>query len=146
MCPPAPPKISSLSVEGGEQSGYRALCQVQGSPLPDVLWIGPDDLLDGSLVRALPQDSTPDHHHTVSQLTDVEPGQQYTCSASNPLGREEATLYVLPPRPPPLSATPPPLVLLLSLSLGSKVILLVVMGLWMVQGAGALRPISCWWK
>ncbi|XP_065814431.1 V-set and Ig domain-containing protein isoform X2 [Labrus bergylta] len=140
-----PPKILSLSVEGTEQSGYRAVCQVQGSPVPDVQWLGPDDLLEGSLIGPLAQGSQ-SHYHTVSQLRDVEPGQQYTCSASNPLGREQATLYVLPPRPLlSVGGASPPLLLLLSLSLGAKVLLLVGMGMWMVQG-GALQGVSCWWK
>lgn len=150
LCPPvcaaAPPKILSLSVEGSEQSGYTALCRVQGSPLPDVQWLGPDDLLEGSpVVIPLAQGSAA-HYHTISQLRDVEPGQQYTCSASNPLGTEQATLYVLPPRPPLyVGGASPPLLLLLSVSLGAKVLLLVGMGVWMVQG-GALQGVSCWGK
>ncbi|XP_041650238.1 V-set and Ig domain-containing protein [Cheilinus undulatus] len=140
-----PPKILSLLVEGTEQSGYRAVCRVQGSPLPDVQWLGPDDLLEGSLIGPLAQGSQ-SIYHTVSQLRDVEPGQQYTCSASNPLGRDQATLYVLPPHPPPsVGGASPPLLLLITLSLGSKVILLVGMGVWLVQG-GALQGVSCWWK
>lgn len=130
-------------MEGSEQSSYRALCRVQGSPLPDIQWLGPDDLLEGSLLGPVAQGT---NYHTVSQLRDVEPGQQYTCSASNPLGKEQATLYVLPPRPP-LSVTgaSTPLLLLLSLSVGAKVILLVGVGVWMVQG-GSLQGVSCWWK
>ncbi|XP_045899758.1 V-set and Ig domain-containing protein isoform X2 [Micropterus dolomieu] len=141
----APPKILDLSVEGTEQSGYRAVCRVQGSPLPDVQWLGPDDLLEGSLVVPMAQGSAP-HFHTVSQLRDVLPGQQYTCSASNPRGREQATLYVLTPKPPPaVPGASSPLLLLLSASLGAKVLLLLAMGVWMVQG-GALQGVSCWWK
>ncbi|XP_042279513.1 V-set and Ig domain-containing protein [Thunnus maccoyii] len=142
----APPKILALSVEGSEQAGYRALCRVQGSPLPDVQWLGPDDLLEGSLVSGPLAQESPTRYHTVSQLRDVEPGQQYTCSASNPLGKEQATLYVLPPRPPlSVAGASPPLLLLLSVALGAKVILLVGTGVWMVQG-GALQGLSCWWK
>ncbi|XP_028984175.1 V-set and Ig domain-containing protein [Betta splendens] len=137
----APPKILALSVEGTEQSGYRALCRVQGAPLPDVQWLGPDDLLeDGSPVGPLAQGSSA-HYHTVSQLRDVEPGQRYTCSTSNPLGKEQATLYVVAPRPAPAgsgSETPTVLLLLLSVSVGAKVVLLVGTGLWVVQG------IDCW--
>ncbi|XP_074540204.1 sialic acid-binding Ig-like lectin 15 [Halichoeres trimaculatus] len=141
-----PPKILALTVEGTEQSGFRAVCQVQGSPLPDIQWLGPDDLLEGSLLGPLAQGSQPHNYHTVSQLRDVEPGQQYTCSASNPLGREQATLYVLTPKPLlSVGAASPPLLLLLSLSLGAKVILLVGLGVWMVQG-GALQAPRCWWK
>ena len=145
VCAAAPPKILALTVEGSEQSSYRALCQVQGSPLPDVQWLGPDDLLEGAPVGPLAQ-GTPAHYSTVSQLRDVEPGQQYTCSASNPLGKEQATLYVLHPRPPPpVAGASPGLLLLLSVSVGAKVILLVGVGVWIVQG-GALQGASCWWK
>ncbi|XP_059195967.1 V-set and Ig domain-containing protein [Centropristis striata] len=144
----APPKILSLSVEGSELSGYSALCRVQGSPLPDVQWLGPDELLEGSPlgpVGPLAQDSAA-HYHTVSQLRDVSPGQQYTCSASNPLGKEQATLYVLPPRPPPYAQrASPPLLLLLALALGAKVLLLGALGVWTLQGAG-LTGARCWGK
>ncbi|KAF7653243.1 hypothetical protein LDENG_00085760 [Lucifuga dentata] len=138
----AAPKIVRLSVEGSEASGFRAMCRVQGSPLPDILWVGPDELLSDLPARPQAQgSSTP--FHAVSLLPDVEPGQQYTCSASNPLGKEQATLYVLPPQAPPLPAgtAPPLLLLLLSVSLGAKVILLVGVGVWMLQGGS-----GCWWK
>ncbi|KAG7458313.1 sialic acid-binding Ig-like lectin 15 [Solea senegalensis] len=145
----APPKILALSVEGSIESGYTALCRVQGSPLPDVQWLGPDDLLQGSLlgppVHPLGQGAAT-HYHTVSQLRDVEAGQQYTCSASNPLGKEQATLYVLTPRPPPsVGGASPTLLLLLSVSVGAKVVLLVGMGVWLVQGR-TLQGVSCWRK
>ncbi|KAM6910509.1 sialic acid-binding Ig-like lectin 15 [Xenentodon cancila] len=129
----APPKILELSVEGSEMSGYRALCRVQASPLPDIQWLSPDDLLEASPAAMLAE-GLGSRYHTISQLRDVEPGQQYTCSASNPLGREEATLYVLRPRPPaPGSSTPTPLLLLLCVALGTKVLLLVGMGVWMIH-------------
>uniref|UniRef100_A0A8C3G8V7 Ig-like domain-containing protein n=1 Tax=Cyclopterus lumpus TaxID=8103 RepID=A0A8C3G8V7_CYCLU len=125
----APPRIQSLWVEGTEQSGFRALCRVQGSPLPDVQWLGPDNLLDGSSPRG-----SASHFLAVSQLRDVEPGRRYTCSASNPLGKEQAALYFLPPPPPRyVGGASPPLLLLLSLSLGAKVLLLVGTGVWMLN-------------
>ncbi|XP_034029397.1 V-set and Ig domain-containing protein [Thalassophryne amazonica] len=146
----AAPKILSLSVEGSKDSGYRAVCRVQGSPLPDVQWLGPVEHVEGSLLSPLSQGAA-SQYRTVSQLSHVEAGQHYTCSASNPLGKEQATLYVLTPRPPPAGgeATPLLLLLLLSVSLGAKVILLVGMGVWMVQssaGGGSLLGFSCWGK
>ncbi|KAF3839028.1 hypothetical protein F7725_017745 [Dissostichus mawsoni] len=103
----APPKILSLWAEGSEQSGFTALCRVQGSPPPDVQWLGTEgSILEGSMLEgAMLEGSHPlaqgsrECFHTVSQLRDVSPGQQYTCSASNPLGKDQAVLYVLPPRP-----------------------------------------------
>lgn len=128
-------------MEGSEQSGYRAVCQVQGSPLPDVQWLGPNDPLEGSLVGP-PAEGSGNPYHSVSQLRDVEPGQQYTCSASNPLGQEQSTLYVFAPQAQQYeTGASPPLLLLLSVSLGAKILLLVGLGMWMVQG-GALNHLT----
>ncbi|KAM4568162.1 sialic acid-binding Ig-like lectin 15 [Fundulus diaphanus] len=139
----APPKILGLSVEASQP--YRALCRVQGSPLPDVQWLGPDDPLEASPAEPMALDAA-GRYRTVSQLLDVEPGQQYTCSASNPLGKDQATLYVLHPRPVATAAgTPPPLLLLLSVAVGAKVVLVVGVGVWMVHG-GVLMGLSCWRK
>uniref|UniRef100_A0A3P9PHA4 Ig-like domain-containing protein n=1 Tax=Poecilia reticulata TaxID=8081 RepID=A0A3P9PHA4_POERE len=44
----APPKILAVSVEGGGPAGFTAVCRVQGSPLPDIQWLGPDAPLEGS--------------------------------------------------------------------------------------------------
>ncbi|KAK0149654.1 Sialic acid-binding Ig-like lectin 15 [Merluccius polli] len=139
----APPRILSLSVEGSEESGFSALCEVEGSPLPDIQWISPDQLLKGVEVGWPLGQGSPSHHHTVSQLQNIHPGQQYTCSATNPLGREQATLYVLPPRREASPGTStPPLLLLLSLSLGAKALLLGGLGVWVLQGR-APSGLSC---
>lgn len=96
---PAPPRILSLSIGGSVHTGLNALCQVQGSPLPDVQWTGLDEVLDADDKAApLPQEA-PDRHRATSKLLDVQPGGQYTCTASNPLGNDQATLYILPPSP-----------------------------------------------
>ncbi|XP_061884850.1 V-set and Ig domain-containing protein [Entelurus aequoreus] len=127
----AVPSIVSLWVEGGEHVGYTALCQVQGSPLPDIQWLGPDRLLEGSTATTQ-SDAT--SYLTVSQLPGVKLGQQITCSASNPLGKDKAMMYLLSPRTLPTdTGVPPLLLLLLSLSLGSKAILLVGLGVWLIQ-------------
>ncbi|XP_027864933.1 sialic acid-binding Ig-like lectin 15 [Xiphophorus couchianus] len=139
----APPKILAVSVEGGGPAGFTAVCQVQGSPLPDIQWLGPDDPLEGS--SPAPVLGSTGRYRTVSQLRDVQPGQRYICSASNPLGREQAALFVLRPRPSPPAAGSPPLLLLLAATLGTKLVLLVGVGAWMVQG-GALRGVGCWRK
>lgn len=126
VCATAPPKVLAVSVEGSEPIGYRAVCRVQGSPPPDVQW------LEGVGTEEQGSAHSP---HTVSRLRWVEPGRQYTCSATNPLGRELSTLYVAAPRAGlAQTGAPPPLLLLLSVSLGAKVILLVGVGLWLVQG------------
>lgn len=98
LCP-APPRILSLSIGGSVDTSLKALCQVQGSPLPDIQWMGLDEVLDSDNGGApLPQEA-PDRHRTTSQLLDIQPGGQYTCTASNPLGNDQATVYILPLSP-----------------------------------------------
>ncbi|XP_010863428.2 V-set and Ig domain-containing protein [Esox lucius] len=141
----AAPRILGLSVTGSEVTGYRAQCRVQGSPLPDIQWLDHNKLLDGSNVSWLMQVSPGQHQHT-SQLLEVLPGQQYTCTASNPLGKDQATLYMLPPRQVYVSGDGPPLLLLVSLSLGAKVLLLLLaVGAWQLQGGG-LAWTRSWFK
>ncbi|TSY27751.1 Sialic acid-binding Ig-like lectin 15 [Bagarius yarrelli] len=95
----APPQILSLSIGGSMETRLKALCQVQGSPLPDVQWTGLDEVLDSVNEAApLPQEA-PDRHRTTSQLLDIQPGGQYTCTASNPLGNDQATVYILSTNP-----------------------------------------------
>ncbi|XP_061674803.1 V-set and Ig domain-containing protein isoform X2 [Syngnathoides biaculeatus] len=125
----APPNILSLRVVASEGLGYTAECRMEGSPPPDIKWLGPDHPLEGSTAGPL----NPAGDLVVSQLHDVEPGWQVTCSASNPLGKDQATLYLLHPHtPPPKDGLPPHLLLLLVLSLGSKVAMLVGIGVWLV--------------
>lgn len=108
--------------------------------MPDVQWFGPDEPLEGSAPLV---GGSSAQYQTVSQLLDVEPGQQYTCSASNPLGKDQASLYLLHPQPPPPDpGTPAPLLLLLSVALGLKVLLLLGVGAWLLQG-GVLQGAGC---
>ncbi|XP_020791237.2 V-set and Ig domain-containing protein [Boleophthalmus pectinirostris] len=134
----APPKILSVTLEGSSDSGYSAVCRVQGSPLPDVQWLDPDVWLQGSGAEALAEGS---HYHTEGRVQDLRPHTHYTCAATNPLGRDQATLYFL--QPPPLCAGGlEPLTLLLSFALGSKLVLLLGAGLWMVR-RGTLQCPQC---
>ncbi|XP_077433001.1 sialic acid-binding Ig-like lectin 15 [Vanacampus margaritifer] len=133
----APPNILSLQVEAGEGLSYTAECRVAGSPPPDIQWLSPEHPLEGSTVGPLNLGAD----LVISRLQDVELGKQVTCSASNPLGKDKATLYMLPPPSPPTKDGAPPLILLmLIISLGSKVIILLGIGVWLVP-MGAL-----WWK
>uniref|UniRef100_A0A8C1VQU2 Ig-like domain-containing protein n=1 Tax=Cyprinus carpio TaxID=7962 RepID=A0A8C1VQU2_CYPCA len=94
----AAPRILSLSAEGTEAYGFKAVCHVQGSPLPDVQWIEPDGVQEGDTSFPLSQDTT-GLYHASCQLLDVKPRRQYLCAASNSLGKDQATLYLLPPSP-----------------------------------------------
>ncbi|XP_056300617.1 sialic acid-binding Ig-like lectin 15 [Pseudoliparis swirei] len=123
------PRILSFSftlVSSILPSSSRDPVPVQGPPAgrpsgpPDDLWAG-SARSGGSLpVR--------------SQLSVVEPGRRYTCSASNPLGKEQAACTSCPLPLPGGGASP--LLLLLFLSLGLKLLLLGT-GLWTLQAA-------CW--
>lgn len=123
-----------MSAEGSETSGFKAVCHVQGSPLPDVQWIAPDGVLEGDTSFSLSQEAT-GQYRTSSQLLDVKPGGQYICAASNSLGKDQATLYVLPPSPERLTAKSSfsLLVLLLALALGTKLLLALGVGAWVIK-------------
>lgn len=122
-----------------EVSGYKAVCRVQGSPLPDVQWVGAEDVFEGAPAYPLQQE-VPNQYLTLSQLQDVHAGGQYTCAASNPLGKDQATLFILPSvyaeSDPEMSsrAGPSPLLLLFSVSLGTKVALLLGVAVWVAKG------------
>jgi len=130
---PAAPRILSLSAEGTETSGFKAVCHVQGSPLPDVQWIAPDGV-EGDTSFLLSQEAT-GQYRTSSQLLDVKPGGQYICAASNSLGKDQATLYVLPLSPERSTAKSSfsLLVLLLALALGTKLLLALGVGAWVIK-------------
>lgn len=139
----APPKILELTVEGTEQSGFTAVCHVLGSPLPDVQWLSTVEPLEVFLVQ--PAARGPESSfRIVSQLTNVAPGQQYTCSTSNPLGRDQSTLYMVDSQGQlPEHGAPPSVLLLLSVALGTKVLLLVGTFVLLVQGVPQ-KSSSCW--
>lgn len=139
----APPRILALTVEASEQSGFTAMCHVQGSPLPDVQWLSTVEPLEVFLVEPGAQ-GPESSFHRASQLMNVAPGQQYTCSTSNPLGRDQSTLYVVESQGQ-LSepGAPPAVLLLLTVSLGAKVLLLVGTLVLLVQ-AGPQNISSCW--
>lgn len=126
-------------------SGFKAMCRVQGSPLPDVQWVRGGaaeeevEVLEGAPAYPLHHhQDTPNQHVTSSQLQGVQPGGQYTCAASNPLGKDQATLFIVPyveeSGGPASDASPSPLILLFSVSLGAKVALLLGMALWAAKG------------
>ncbi|KAI4795486.1 hypothetical protein KUCAC02_031388 [Chaenocephalus aceratus] len=120
--------------------GSPPCCRVQGSPPPDVQWLGTEgSMLEGAMLEgAMLEGAHPltqgskECFHTVSQLRDVSPGQQYTCSASNPLGKDKAVLYVLPPDP--MWAGP------LLPCCSCCALLLLLGGVWAVHG------VRCWRK
>ncbi|XP_055067885.2 sialic acid-binding Ig-like lectin 15 [Misgurnus anguillicaudatus] len=136
----AAPRILSLSAEGTAVSGIKALCHVQGSPLPDVQWIASDGILEDDPANPLSHDAA-GQYRTSSQLLDVKPGGQYTCAASNSLGKDQATLYILPPIPEKSTTNNSfsLLMLMLALALGLKLILALGVGVWVIKTSFRLR-------
>ncbi|KAK0144765.1 Sialic acid-binding Ig-like lectin 15 [Merluccius polli] len=72
-----------VTVSRGQRGGQVSVPYVRWRvpPLPDIQWISPDQTPEGGW----------------SQLQNIHPGQQYTCSATNPLGES---------RPPSTSCHP----------------------------------------
>ncbi|XP_056619508.1 V-set and Ig domain-containing protein [Triplophysa dalaica] len=129
----AAPRILSLWTEGTEASGIKVLCQVQGSPLPDVQWIAPDGFLKDDTTFPLSHEAD-GRYRTSSELLDVKPGGQYTCAASNSLGKVQATVYILPSMTERSTTNNSSLImLLLALALGTKLILALGVGVWVIK-------------
>uniref|UniRef100_A0A8C6SGX9 Ig-like domain-containing protein n=1 Tax=Neogobius melanostomus TaxID=47308 RepID=A0A8C6SGX9_9GOBI len=142
----APPKILSVALEGGADGGFSAVCRVEGSPLPDVQWLeagvggrGSEGAWPRDSEGASPSAASP--FHAVARLQDAQPQTHYTCAATNPLGRDQATLYFL--RPLCTAAKLEPLTLLLSVTLGSKLAALLGAGLWMARRGSLQRLLWC---
>ncbi|XP_072538823.1 sialic acid-binding Ig-like lectin 15 [Salminus brasiliensis] len=137
----APPRILSLTVEGSVDATLKALCQVQGYPLPDVQWMVPDDVFEGDTGLPLAQEA-PVRHRTTSQLLDVQPGGQYTCTASNHLGKDQAMVYILPRAPEKITseANSSALPLMLGLALVAKVLLALGLGAWVLNPFNSKEP------
>ncbi|TRY56932.1 hypothetical protein DNTS_020348 [Danionella cerebrum] len=130
----APPQILSLSAKGNEELGFKAVCHVQGSPLPDLQWISSNGVLDGDTAFTLSEDST-GQYRTSSQLLEVQPGGHYICTASNSMGKDQATLYLLHPSPetPSTNTSNSIILLLLAVALGTKLILALGLGAWAIK-------------
>nr|XP_015212602.1 PREDICTED: sialic acid-binding Ig-like lectin 15 [Lepisosteus oculatus] len=132
----APPRILELSADGSAETGYNAMCRAQGSPLPVISWSRPTDRHVQLEEQPAPARAH-GQHQTIQELRNITKGGPFTCSASNPLGKDQGTLYLLPFRPSQsLSPTPPVLLLLLSLSLVAKVLLLLGGGVWLLRQDG----------
>lgn len=78
-----------MSAKGLEASGFKTICHVQGSPLPDVQ--------KGDTSFPLSQDTT-GQFRALGQLLDIKPGRQHICEASNSLEKDQAMLNLLPPK------------------------------------------------
>lgn len=131
----APPQILTVSIGGSVDTRLKALCRVQGSPLPDVVWTNLDKVLDGDNGPPLLQRGL-DRHRITSQLLEVHPGGQYTCTASNPHGKDQASLYILPMSPEmthTLKSNSRTVLLLLGLALAAKALLFLSVGVWLIR-------------
>ncbi|XP_066208923.1 sialic acid-binding Ig-like lectin 15 [Saccopteryx leptura] len=86
----AAPRIVNISVLPGPARAFRALCTAEGEPPPALAWSGPALGNHSTAVRG-PQD--PGHQVTAELPALVHDGR-YTCTASNSLGRAEASVYL----------------------------------------------------
>lgn len=114
--------------------GLKALCQVQGSPLPDIQWMSLDNILEDDTGLSLGQEAS-SQYQTTSQLLDIQAGGQYTCAASNSMGKDQAVVYVLPPNPEEATSksSSTALPLMLGLALAAKVLVALALGAWIIN-------------
>ena len=91
--PAAAPRIINLSVLPGPAHSFRALCTAEGEPPPVLDWSGPALGNGSAAVRGPGQRQDPGHQVTAELPALVHDGR-YTCTASNSLGRAEASVYL----------------------------------------------------
>ncbi|XP_046527200.1 sialic acid-binding Ig-like lectin 15, partial [Equus quagga] len=85
------PRIVNISVLPGPAHAFRALCTAEGEPPPALAWSGPA-LGNGSVKVPGPGQ---DHSHQVTaELPALDHDGRYTCTATNSLGRAEASVYL----------------------------------------------------
>ncbi|XP_021542004.1 sialic acid-binding Ig-like lectin 15 [Neomonachus schauinslandi] len=87
----AAPRIVNLSVLPGPAHAFRALCTAEGEPPPALDWSGPA-LGNGS--AAVPGPGQGHGHQVTAELPALAHDGRYTCTASNSLGRAEASIYL----------------------------------------------------
>ena len=89
--PTAAPRIVNISVLPGPAHTFRALCTAEGEPPPALAWSGP--ALD-NLSTARPGPGQGHGHQVTAELPVLSHDGRYTCTASNSLGRAEASVYL----------------------------------------------------
>ncbi|XP_058548202.1 sialic acid-binding Ig-like lectin 15 isoform X1 [Neofelis nebulosa] len=89
----AAPRIVNLSVLPGPAHSFRALCTAEGEPPPVLDWSGPA-LGNGSAAVRGPGQGQDHGHQVTAELPALVHDGRYTCTASNSLGRAEASVYL----------------------------------------------------
>ncbi|XP_020726646.2 sialic acid-binding Ig-like lectin 15 [Odocoileus virginianus] len=87
----AAPRIVNISVLPGPGHAFHALCTAEGEPSPALTWSGP------ALGDGLAATRSPGHdpgHQVTAELPALAHDGRYTCTASNSLGRAEASVYL----------------------------------------------------
>ncbi|XP_040120498.1 sialic acid-binding Ig-like lectin 15 [Oryx dammah] len=87
----AAPRIVNISVLPGPGHAFHALCTAEGEPPPALAWSGPA-LGNGSAATRSPGHDQ--GHQVTAELPALAHDGRYTCTASNSLGRAEASVYL----------------------------------------------------
>ncbi|KAM5305683.1 sialic acid-binding Ig-like lectin 15 [Glossophaga mutica] len=87
----AAPRIVNISVLPGPAHTFRALCTAEGEPPPALAWSGP--VLD-NLLTARQGPGQGHGYQVTAELPALAHDGRYTCTASNSLGRAEASVYL----------------------------------------------------
>lgn len=77
----------------GPAHSFRALCTAEGEPPPVLDWSGPA-LGNGSAAVPGPGQGQGHGHQVTAELPALVHDGRYTCTASNSLGRAEASVYL----------------------------------------------------
>ncbi|XP_037661456.1 sialic acid-binding Ig-like lectin 15 [Choloepus didactylus] len=87
----AAPRIVNVSVLPGPAHAFRALCTAEGEPPPALTWSGP---VLGNSSAAVPGPGQGHGHQVTAELPALAHDGRYTCTATNSLGRAEASVYL----------------------------------------------------
>lgn len=75
----------------GPAHAFHARCTAEGEPLPALAWSGP---VLGNSSAPVPGPGQDHGHQVTAELPALAHDGRYTCTASNSLGRAEASVYL----------------------------------------------------
>ncbi|XP_076991688.1 sialic acid-binding Ig-like lectin 15 [Tamandua tetradactyla] len=87
----AAPRIVNISVLPGPAHAFHAFCTAEGEPPPALTWSGP---MLGNSSAAVPRPGQSHSHQVTVELPALAHDGRYTCTATNSLGRAEASVYL----------------------------------------------------
>ncbi|XP_028916816.1 sialic acid-binding Ig-like lectin 15 [Ornithorhynchus anatinus] len=81
----ASPRIVHITVRASQDQAFSALCTAEGEPPPSLTWSGP--------AAANGTAASNQEHQVTKELHGLAQDGRYTCTATNPYGRAEGSVY-----------------------------------------------------